>query len=231
MNKEEILKELRADEAAGYGEIIVETEKGVQYFNYESSWGHHNLFFRDEHFCTKEELLNLIFVSENSRKYGVNESYVANILIDAFKDCLADMMTTLRCVAVVHGQEDLEAVFEFCHIEMDNDIDLSENVGYMVYDAQICIVNEKEILNVLSDLNPLDNGEYGIRDYEDGIGVTLIHECRHQMLDCNIFISKEKYPGHLSSEDAVEDFARNRWDEIRSSHRLVSGNLEELNKV
>lgn len=225
MKKEEILSLLKEDEKQNLGEILQITEKGVEYFDYEHSWEDHTLFFRDEKYCTEEELQKLIFIAEESRKYGITEEYIASILADAYEDCLADMMTTLRAVAVIHSEEDMKDVFKFAGVEYDF-IDLENAIGKSIFDCQICIIHEGKILDTVSDIN--ETKEYGDVIYQDGIGVTVIHECRHQMLDCNFLLSEEKYPTSLNSEDNVEDFARERWDEICNNHELESEYLVEL---
>lgn len=225
MKKEEILSLLKEDEKQNLGEILQITEKGIEYFDYEYSWEDHTLFFRDEKYCTEEELKKLIFVAKESRKYGITEEYIASILTDAYEDCLADMMTTLRAVAVIHSEEDMKDVFKFAGVEYDF-IDLENAIGKSIFDCQICIIHEGKILDTVSDIN--ETKEYGDVIYQDGIGVTVIHECRHQMLDCNFLLSEEKYPTSLNSEDNVEDFARERWDEICNNHELESKYLVEL---
>lgn len=226
MKKEEILSLLKEDEKQNLGEILQITEKGIEYFDYEYSWEDHTLFFRDEKYCTEEELKKLIFVAEESRKYGITEEYVASILTEAYEDCLADMMTTLRAIAVIHSEEDMKDVFKFVGIE-ESKVDLKNNViGLNIFDCQICIIHEGKILDTISDIN--ETKEYGDVIYQDGIGVTVIHECRHQMLDCNFLLSEEKYPTSLSSENNVENFARKRWDEICNNYELESKYLVEL---
>lgn len=229
MTKEEILFLLKQDEAEGKGEILQITEKGVEYFDYDFSWDDHTIFFRDEKFCTKEELKKMIFIAEESRKYGITEEYIASILVDAYSDCLVDMMTTLRAIAIIHSEEDMKEVFKFVDIAEDEDVCLENVVGLNIFDCQICIVNEGEVLNTLSEINIFKN--YGSEIYADGIGVTVIHECRHQMLDCNFLLSEEKYPISLSEEDEVEEFSRKKWDNIWTGHILDNENVEELNKL
>ncbi len=226
MTKEEILISLKEDEKKGRGEILQETEEGVEYFDYEYSWDDHTIFFRDEKYCTKEKLKEMIFVAEESRKYGISEEYIASILTDAYKDCMVDMMTTLRAVAVIHSEEDLKDVFKFANISDNENVDLENVVGLSIFDAQICIVYEGEILRTIHELN--ETGYYGDEIYMNGIGVTVIHECRHQMLDCNFLLSEEKYPDYLFSEDNVEEFAVEKWNQISEAHYLISDNLDEL---
>lgn len=120
MTKEKILVALKEDEKEGNGEILRETEEGVEYYDYEWSWNNHTVFFRDEKYCTKEKLKELIFISEKSRKYGITEEYIASILADAYKDCMVDMMTTLRAIAIIHTEDDLKDVFQFTNIEQTN---------------------------------------------------------------------------------------------------------------
>lgn len=99
---------------------------------------------------------------------------------------------------------------------------------YEVVQAQICIINEGEILKTVSEIN---EGEYGDDIYLDGIGITVIHECRHQMLDCNFLLSEEDYPVELASEEEVERFSCNKWNEIWKSHHLRNENLKELKSL
>lgn len=228
MKKEEILKQLKEDILDEKGEILNITEKGIDYFDYGFSWDDHTIFFRYDDFCTKEELKKIIFISDKSRKYGITEEYIASILVDAYSECFIEMMTTLRAIAIIHDIEEMEKVFEFANIANDDGVDLENCVGLTVFDSQICVVNEGEILRMNSELN---DGYSGIEIYESGIGVTLIHECRHQMLDCNFLLSEKDFPISENSEDAVEEFARFKWDMIYDNHRLNSEFLYELNEI
>lgn len=55
-------------------------------------------------------------------------------------------------------------------------------------------------------------------EFMDGVGVTLIHETRHQMIDCNFLLPEDEYTSHVATEEQVEEFARQKWDCMRASY-------------
>lgn len=44
--------------------------------------------------------------------------------------------------------------------------------------------------------------------------MTLIHEIGHLMMDTNTFLPEDEFPVSEASEDAVEAFCRERYEEL-----------------
>jgi len=229
MEKEEILEKLREDEKEGNGELLSEDGEEAKYYSYDTC-GECNEFmvFRYGRFCTRDKLEQLIYVSDAAAKHDITPALLADILADAYKDMLPDMMCVIRRIVVVHDEKDfpdmLHAIYpkaEEYEIQEMLDYELDDFVGDFVgktwFMHQTAFIFEGTIHKIA-----LEEGDEIIThgdNYLCGIATTAIHEVRHLMLDCNFILPEDKYPVELSSEENVEEFCRSRWDMLENNYK------------
>lgn len=207
MKIEEIKEMLKEDQEAGFGEILEENENSVSYYNYELAIGA-TMTFRGDAICTREELMNLIITKDDVW----TKEKVADVIIAAYGDTLADAMCVVRAIILIDNNKDLD---DACRNLFPDDNweesfsseDIDENmVGQNIYDYQTPIIH-------LGNIRKNSDDE---EMYMDGVGCTIIHELRHCMLDCNPILSEEEYAVELGKEENVEDFCRRQWDRVRA---------------
>lgn len=215
MKKEELINSINEDANEENGEIIEQNENGILYLDLYDGL---EVFYRFEEFCTVENLSSLIFLGKETGKYGINATDCAKMLEKAFGDEFKDMMTTLKGIVIFSSEEDfvngikklLADDFRETDFEDFSYEDVEDVIGRMWYWKQIAFVNEKlirenaeELADEIFDFND---------EYSWGIYQTLIHECRHVMLETNFFLDEEKYPPEENKEEMVEEYCRYKYD-------------------
>lgn len=220
MDIESIKAELKDNEESDLGEIVNETDTTVEWYDYEFSYDDHTVIFHDGNICTKDLLLSLCHITDKAKTICgeyVTPEIMCSILADAYSDILPDMMVTLRGVVIIKDAEDLEEASRLAGISpSDSEID-EHLVGITIFDSQLCLVITEPIMKKSKEI--VDSMGGCVKDeFMDGVGVTLIHETRHQMIDCNFLLPEDEYPSHVATEEQVEEFARQKWDCMRASY-------------
>lgn len=219
MKFEDIRQSLTDDQKDGNGEILYEDDSGIAYYDYETSGGDDYLYFKKPEICTKEKLQSLIFVGHNVNK-KITPELIANILCDAYGESLPDMMIVLRGIVIVNDDDDISEYSKHSgieEIEIQDEMYITEDYcGRSWFRKQTTFIYEQAIIDTAKEC--VDEFTTFDEEYLRGIGSTVIHECRHIMLDCNPFLDEKQYPVNLSSEDAVEDFCRDCWDKIGNKY-------------
>ena len=220
MDIESIKAELKDNEESDLGEIVNETDTTVEWYDYEFSYDDHTVIFRDGNICTKDLLLSLSHFTDKAKTICgeyVTPEIMCSILADAYGDILPDMMATLRGVVIIKDAEDLEEAFRLAGISSSGSEIDEHLVGITIFDSQLCLVIAEPIMKKSKEI--VDSmGGYIKDEFMDGVGVTLIHETRHQMIDCNFLLPEDEYPSHVATEEQVEEFARQKWDCMRASY-------------
>lgn len=208
MGRDEIRKGLETLQAYGDGEILYETTEGIAWYDYVWSDGDNAMFFRFPEHCTEEMLQKLVFVGDEAGKKGVTKNLIARILSDAYAEMLPDMMAVLRAVLIVSGDAD---PVQYAKREGIDPEEILEDLGYP---EGVCgrMWRRRQTAVVYADA--IEDHVEDRQEFLRGIGATLIHECRHVMLDCNPLLDDERYPDSIKTEPAVEAFCRERWDVI-----------------
>lgn len=220
MDFETLRRSLKKDQKEGNGKILGENEKGISYYDYDTSCDDDVLYFRKPEYCTKDELEKLIFVGNVADK-RITPEFLANVLSDAYSGILDDMMAVLRGIAVISEDQDVKKLSEAWNIDEDEirDVEPTNCIGVTWFQKRIAIIYEQAVIETSREIAKEDPSEPFGRIYLRGICSTAIHECRHVMLDCNPFLDEDEYPVYLQSEEEVEEFCRDRWDRIETKYQ------------
>ena len=238
MNKDEIILNIKEDVENELGEILEENEIGISYYDYDNGV---ESFYCFPEYCSLDRLKSKIFIGKSISEKGLTNEFVANMLQEVFKKDFVDAFCTLNSILIFSNEEELNAALEFAapdEIEEvlsydEHTIDSFEkhNVcGKMWYRKQSPMIYEKSILNVAIDIankyaNEKEDKEYYNQilneEYSCGIIQTIIHECRHCMLETNLFLSEEKYPTYLNSENEVEEFCCSAYEMLSAKYKML----------
>lgn len=216
MDIECIKTELKNEEDENFGEILKETDTTVEWYDYDFSYDDHTIVFRDGSICTKDLLLSLCHITDKAKDIcgeRITPKVMRDILEKAYHDILPDMMATLRGVVIIKNAEDQEEAFKLVGISPSAHVD--DHIGISIFDSQLCLIMVEPIMESSEEIVDSMGGRI-MDEFMDGVGVTLIHETRHQMIDCNFLLSEDEYPSYLATEEQVEQFARQKWDSIRT---------------
>lgn len=237
MEKDKIIASLKEDEEEKKGKVLEIKEDGISYYDYDND----EIFFRFPEFCTKENLEKIIYLGKKSKKRGLTASHLSEAISTGFESMnvpLSDAMCVLRGIIVFSNYTDLKKGLKKICPDEDIDLildivdydDMIENgtIAKHLYSWQVALINEKAIADFCaSDCDEILGYD---EEYCSGIIITAIHECRHDMMDCNIFLPEEEYPLELASEEKVEKFARDAYDSLPSSLQEFEVNHEHVQK-
>lgn len=220
MRREDVLYVLQMDANDKNGEILDITEESATYFDYNSDT---EIEFRFEEACTDEHMRSLIHIGSGAANNKLTANYVIAVLKKAFGDDYFDAICTLSGIIIVSNEDEFKQMLkESIHTsdEADEWYDWEENqeyVGRMFTAHQIVFINENAVAKGAKELS-FDKYEER-KEYEIGMLVTLIHEMRHLMLDTNPFLPEDEFPEELREEDAVENFARQAYENLGKLRR------------
>lgn len=228
MNYKELARKITNGQENGHGEILYETCKGIAWYDYERSLNDDDrIFFRKPEYCTREYLEGMVYCDRDVQRYGVTPSVVADMLVSAYGDQLADMMCVLRNIIVFHYRSGMEDGIRAVSLEDMEDFEFDpDNVGQTWFRKQTVFICEGTIQKECIGMDKA-TGLYSTA-YTDALGTTLVHETRHIMLDCNPFISAEDGE---DSEQAVEDFCRYKWDMVRHKFHIPGVTVRQLKDI
>ena len=171
--------------------------------------------FRFEEKFSEDILKSLIYISPK-----LTEFIDINIITSYIFSLDKNLFTTLEHLCFMWDEEDYDWLFDETGDEYAKFIMDDEVVGRMWNERNICIIDVKNIFKTTYKMMSEDEDsflgrQYFFEDINNGIMMTAIHELRHLMLDTNIILPEDIYPLELSSEDAVEGFCRDAWDNKR----------------
>ena len=240
MKREDIIRDIEVDVIHELGYILEQNKDGILYYDYENGT---ETFYRYEESCTIDWLKSRIFIGESIKNKGLTIDFVANMLYETFKDCFADAICTLNSILIFSNEEELNKSLMFAAPnEYEEVIEHEEHImehfedvcGKMWFRMQTLMICESTIRNTSFDIaNQFVNEKYDKdyynevlnEEYSRGIISTIIHECRHCMLDTNLFLSMEDFPICLASEDNVEKFCRNAYDNLPLKYKKLPYSL------
>lgn len=223
MNKETTIKELTEDEKEENGEILEQTDEYVLYFDKNTGI---ETQYRFNEACTDDYVKSRIFVGENAIKKGFTPDYILSVLKAAFGDYYYDAVCIMSGIIVPSNKEEFDEFLKKASRTSDNMSEWyyyeeeSEYCGKMFYAHQIAYINEALHEKLAEELG--DEIISAEREYETGIIVSLIHEVRHLMLECNQFISEDDIPLSENGENAVEEFARTAYENLGSLKHFMA---------
>lgn len=215
MKKDITIKELQDDEENGNGEVLDITDEYVCYFDYDSDT---EIFYRFDEACTDEYIKSRIFVSEDVQKKGFTPDYIIKVLKKAFGDWYFDTVCVMSGIVIASNEADFDKFIQ--NAMQTSDIarewyeyaDEEKYCGKLFAPHQIAYINERKHVELAKELaDEMHSAEY---EYEIGIIITLIHEMRHMLLECHHFISEDDIPLTEATEEAVEDFARDAYENL-----------------
>lgn len=170
-----------------------------------------------------ERIRNSIYCNKKFlHRYSINLDKIAEVL---FKLMPQEAFWTMRNIFFIYQISDFKKCSNIIYKKefgdlfdaMDIDKFWTDNVGLFCFDAKSVFVN----LRLIEKISKQEMQKYGNAEVEkminDGIYVTLFHELRHLMLDSNPYLDETEYPIELSSEENVENFARNIYSNLKRS--------------
>lgn len=215
MEREPLLAALTEDAKEGNGEIINQDNDSVVYLDYEDDV---EFSFRYAESCTDNYVKALIHIGKSAKDEGLAEDFILKVLHKAFGSSLPDAVCTLSGIIIPSDEDEFFQMMEECNRSGDAMVEFYdygeyENlVGMCFYSHQIVFVNEPMIRQISEECG--DKIISAEEEYQTGILMTLIHEMRHQMLDCNHFLPENDYPISEQAEDKVEQFGRDTYESL-----------------
>jgi hypothetical protein len=237
MTKNEIMQGLHEDQKEKNGEILSVNEKEAYYFSYDDYSFPEYCRFTFSEAINDKFIKSLIIIGNEAKKSGITEEFCLMVLKSAYKDDLADAVCTLKYIPIFYGKRDFTSVmktvakrewesaysnYSKCEVyptatsvyeEMIEEFDYPEDgewIGKKWHQLCASFVNAGSIYKEAKSF--ADKFASIEEEYKIGIASTLIHEVRHEMLDCNFLLPEDKYPTNLASEEEVEDFCREKTD-------------------
>lgn len=217
MEKELLLTALAEDAEEGNGEIVCQDKDSVTYFDYDDDI---EFTFRYAESCTDEYVKSLIYLGQSVKDKGLTEDFTLDVLKKAFGSSLPDAVCTLSGIIIPSDEDEFFQMMDECNRAGDELMEFydydsyDDKIGMMFYQHQIVFVNEPIINRCSDDLG--DEIFSADDEYQTGILMTLIHEVRHQMLDCNHFLPEDEYPVSEQAEERVEEFGRDVYETLGS---------------
>lgn len=167
--------------------------------------------------ATADWLKSCIVFTPNTAKYkSIYEEHVIDLLLHID----SSMLITLQKIFFVSGESDVEIVCKAVNADIDefpSIIDFDENnvLGCHWWAYSSVILNLAAIEKTVNEMRQEAeaDGEYFDTVQEEAVGVftTLTHEIRHLGLS-NPFLDEEAYPPSLDSEEAVEEWGINTYE-------------------
>lgn len=164
---------------------------------------------------TKEWIQSRMIWTEPLVQEGIREQW-ETIATNIAYSIDPDMLITLNKIIFTAGLERDED--EICRI-MDCeswDLPSMENCIGIKWGAYSSVLIDIGLIYQTAKEMAKECGGSPSDFYQDGIGVTLIHELRHLGLDGNPFY---EFPAEMASEDAVETWSRNAYESYLLTNR------------
>lgn len=122
-----------------------------------------------------------------------------------------EYFNTLRGIVFFDSKKDFDEIKKYTdteelYLSVNKEQFQNECVGLTIWSEQIVLINCKKIRELSS--------EEEAPDIRRGIWITVLHELRHLLLDCNPYLPMEKYPVEAAAEDAVEEWAINVYENL-----------------
>lgn len=208
MNKDGLLAELQEETEKGNVEIIDSKSDIVEILDFTDG---RTVRFRINEISEKEIASMINFGPSIANQVNCNdEAYrIAKTLIHL----PAEFFDTLRYILLPETDEDVQQMCQKLDLNYDDfpssiHFDDCNALGCLWYNESSVIVNIPVIRKICFEMWDGFPEYYATKEIKHCFWETLLHELRHQMLDCNPFLSEDKYPLSLSSEENVENYAR-----------------------
>lgn len=196
-------------------------------------------------FMTPEALAQKIHISSDiPKRYQAEKKALASCL---WTVCDHNAFITLEDVVVIWSKPDNVETFESSDFGDEQRNRLYEKyadeyayeigegaLGQLWWERNTVVINMGEIVRIadeiatenadMVDTDPFFSFENQVRS---GFLTTVLHELRHLQLDTNIFLPEDMYPLALASEEAVEDYCR----EVFEDHVINDSILPSLHKI
>lgn len=220
MKKQEILKSIKEDE---YCEILNENEDYIYVWDSHSDKEIKVNFIEN---LTLNMFKEKFYISPYiPKEYKFNKN---KLIKKVFELIDKNTFITLNKIYFVYDIKDLDSLYEYTNDEYAYELITVEDeileefdekiLGKIWNEKNICLINMKSIIQ--ESLKEYEKNKdlgiyFNIYDMLNwAIWTTLIHECRHLLLDTNIFLPEKEYPDYLSSEDKVEEYCLDYYEKI-----------------
>lgn len=167
----------------------------------------------------KEILKDKIYCNKKFMyKYNLSEEKIADVLISMMPE---EAFYPLNKIIFLYQVSDFKKVAKFIYgtyVEAlygdDFDIDAfySGEIGKLCFWQNCVFVNLRNLEKFARKTSSKDSF-FDMKYYlENELWITLFHEMRHLMLNCNPYLDEEEYPAILETEENVERFARDTFE-------------------
>ena len=208
MDKQSIIHSLKQLADEGEVEILSQTQKRITIWD-SAGYGKELTFYFKEYF-TYGSISRRVYVSPYIPK-PYKSTFNKKLIVDALLNKIdTNCLLTMKALFIIYDDRDRERLMALTNDEYALEIGM-DLVGVTWWERNICIVNANEIIAVAKEVHG-DDKHYLQQEVEIGLGTTIIHELRHLLLDTNILLPEDEYPIELASEEMVEEYCRNFYE-------------------
>lgn len=215
MNKEEII-EMIIDESDTL-EIIEKTEEYIKLYDILTD-GYRYFFFNNgiedikERLYVSPKLINMINI---------------NTLVEFIKNEID--INALICVKkcyFMYDIDDYEVLVKDTDDEYGYDVIRDNVLGVNWFDEAIIVIDTKHIIDACREEEKEDLkcglfSHYN-EDFYRGLVETIIHEYRHAVFGFNVFALEDEYPESEEIEERVEEYCREKFDNMKYYNIIIS---------
>lgn len=198
---------------------------------------------------TPQSLAERIFVSSDiPSTYRINKDALAEYL---WETCDRNAFITLDELVVIWSEPCDEDTFDPAEFTDSGSEHLYEKfgdeyayeigqdvLGQLWWERNVAVINMGEIVRASENIARENEDLAGIDPYFSvehqvlvGLLTTSIHELRHLQMDTNILLPEDVYPLILNSEEAVENYCREAFDNSNIRTDIVPGLFQPCEKV
>lgn len=126
----------------------------------------------------------------------------------------------------IRDDKDLEELVQYSGDEYGYEIMSDDEFGKTWVEKSIILINIKNLENEIA---------FNYSELQRQIMITILHEFRHLVLECNViflkFVLKEEYLLEERTEDSVEMYAMNEYFKIRKMYVFIKQENDFVNKI
>lgn len=218
LTKEAILENITEEVSLGTMEIIEQSEKSIRVWDHEVT---KEIGFSFLEVLKTETIRDTIYVSKTiPQKWSIDADALAQYL---WRVCDRNCFITLAgmyifwdpCALDPYAENDPERrhLVDVTGDEYAEYLAEPPFVGQLWFERNIVIINAAYILDVSQEIaasnRDLHDPWFSVENqYQKGVLQTAIHELRHLQMDTNPFLPEDIYPISDSSEEAVEAYSQ-----------------------
>lgn len=231
LKKEIIEKNIKEEVANGTMEILEQNPQSILVWDNESD---KEIKFSFPEFLNENSVRNAIYISDTiPQKWKIDADELAKYL---WRVCDRNSFITLASIYIfwdpwaADDEEDdsdpyRQKLEDDTGDEYANYLAEAPLLGQLWFERNIVVINAASIMVASKEIEK-ENHDLGDpwfsveNQYRTGVLQTVIHELRHLQMDTNPFLPEDTYPIEESSEEAVEAYCRDVFENNTISENI-----------